>query len=120
MDASKRVRGIDSIGQIGQHVIDLFWEIADITWSFGIGQGSGRALIAARSPANPEINPTWVERLQQAKGFCDLQGTVVRQHHPPTPNADGVGVGCNLADHDLWAGTGKARQIVMLSYPEAP
>src|SRR5712692_2120795 len=118
MHAGKRVRRVYLISQIRQHVIDLLGEITDVAHSSWIRQGRGSAWIAARRPADAEINPSRIQRLQHTKGLCYFQGAVMREHHAATADTNRIRAGGNLTDHDLRRSAGKAWQVVMLGHPE--
>ena len=81
-------------------------------------QGAGRGLVAARRPAEAEINAARVKGRQSAELLGDHQGRVVGQHDAAGPDADGGGARRHMADHQGRRGAGDARHVVMFGQPE--
>jgi hypothetical protein len=84
-----------------------------------VGQRARRALIAARRPADAEIDPTREQRLQHPELLRDLQRTVVIQHDAAGADANARRAGGDVPDEDLGTGAGEPRRRMMLGEPVA-
>jgi hypothetical protein len=73
--------------------------------------------IGAGSPPDPEVDPSWVQRLQGAELLRHGEGRMVRQHHPARSDPDRRRGGGNLADQNRRGRAGDARQAVVLRDP---
>jgi hypothetical protein len=85
----------------------------------GAAHREGRDRVRARRPAESEIDPTRVERLEQGEGLGDLEGRVVRQHHAARAKPDPLGLGGDVGNHDLGCGAGQSARVVVLGIPNA-
>jgi hypothetical protein len=88
----------------------------------GAGSGPedpGRPLVAARRAADPEIDSTWVERLQHAELLGHLERAVVRQHHAARADPDAARHRGHLGDQHLGARPREAGGRVVLGQPVA-
>ena len=101
------------LGQLFREIVDrgLLPEVAT--------QRIGLDAAAARRPPDAEIDPTGMERMQEAEGLCHLHRAVVRQQHGARADADGRGLGPQPGDQDLRRGAGEARHAMMLGDPVA-
>ncbi len=76
-------------------------------------------LVAARGPADAEIDAPGIKRLEHAEGLGDLVGAVMRQHDPARADADRLRLGRHPRDQNLRRRARQTRRVVMLSQPIA-
>src|SRR5918998_1791233 len=83
-------------------------------------QRRGRHGVGAGGAAYAEVDPPWVQRLENPEGFDDPQRGVVREHDPAGADPDTLGDARDVPDHDLRRRAGDARQVVVLGEPVPP
>jgi hypothetical protein len=74
--------------------------------------------IRARSAAKSQVDPSRMQRLQQAERLGDPQRCVIGEHHPTSAHSQAGGAAGNVLDHDFRGATGKPRRVVMLGVPD--
>ena len=92
-------------------------EMLDLFGIAGIGQRRGSQLVAARGPANAQVDSTRVEGVQNSKVFRDFERAVMGQHYAAAADSNGLGAGGYLAHHHFRAGAGEIGQVVVLGNP---
>jgi hypothetical protein len=84
-----------------------------------VAQGARGALIAAWRSPDAEIDAAGEEGFQHAEALRDLEGAVVREHHPAGAHADAGGTRGDLAHQHLGRGAREPAAAVMLGEPVA-
>jgi hypothetical protein len=106
-------------GEVGPQFGQLVREVRRRQPVGAAPQGARRFPIGAGSPPDPEVDPSWVQRLQGAELLRHRQRRMVRQHYPARSDPDGRGGGGDLADQNGRGRAGDARQAVVLRDPVA-
>ena len=75
-------------------------------------------LIRPRRATDPEVDPSGMERLEQAKYFAHLERRVVGQHHAARAETDTRGHRRDVRDHDLGRRGGDPGHVVVLGVPQ--
>ena len=84
-----------------------------------MAQGPRGDLIGARRPADPEIDPPWVCRLEEGELLGHHQRRVVGEHHPAGSDPDLFGRRRNHRHEQRWVGRRDRRHVVVLREPVA-
>ncbi len=105
--------------EIGEEVVDLFGVVADVSSAIRIGQGRGGSRVTARGTAQTEIDASGMQRFENSEILRDVESTVMGQHDPSAPHPNPTGAGGDLSDQDLGRRASEAREVVVLSHPEA-
>ena len=82
-------------------------------------QRAGRDLVGARRPAETEIDPAGIQRLERAELLGDDERGVVRQHDPAGTDPDRRGAGCEVPRDDGRRCAGDRLHVVVLGDPVA-
>ena len=81
-------------------------------------QGQRRLLARARRPAQAEVDPPGVQRLQGGHVLGHHQGRVVGQHDPARADPDPLRPRRQVGHEDRWRRAGHQRHVVVLGDPE--
>ena len=82
-------------------------------------QEERRRVIAARRPADAEIDAAGVERLEHAEGLGHLERAVIGEHDAARADADRAGLGTEPRQQHLGCRARESRKIVVLREPVA-
>ena len=82
-------------------------------------QRKERSLIGSRRPAEPEVDPSRVQRREGAELLGDHEWRVVGKHDPTRADSDRRRPGSNVRDHDRGRRAGDAGRVVVLGDPIA-
>ncbi len=82
-------------------------------------QGDGTELATAGRPPDAEVDPAWIERLEDAELLGHLERAVVRQHHAARADADRRRARRQVRDEDLGSASGEPGRRMVLRHPVA-
>ena len=105
--------------EVGQQLGELLRKIVGCGLPAVALQGEHRQRVGPRRAAEPEIDPSGIERRENRERLCHLQRAVVRKHHTAAAHPDAGGVGGDRPDQRLRAGARQHRPAVVLGDPVA-